>query len=828
MRKNLKLFSLILLLTMLFLPFKVNASTSGGIVKLDLPSVPAIGQRPTYMSDNQNISVVEHYWVNMSDNKIMRDTDKFEANKAYEYVVIYSKKKSFDEVWFLDSAASEYCLGFGSSNWDESKSYAEIGFYFGNLDDYHMDYQEVNQNIGLPEVGGKPVYDEGSEYYTVESEQWVNVTDNVNMSSTDTFEAGKYYEYIVEFVCFKDVSNFFANFETSGNFVGEQWRGDSAVKMKLAAAFYFGDSQELLVPNGAIRIEKTNPPVVGGQITLPTVTVLDDGIQSVEGFWTVEEPEEFVPVEPGTVVEVGKRYDYNLHIELKPGYKFQTETDEYGYEEAIFELTDLNKNDNFVEAYTYAYNNDYGWGSASAHYESTFQILPTGKTIGFRNPMDIIYPHYGTSLDVYPTNENNAEENLTWESSNTNVATVDEYGNVNPVASGTTNITVTNKLGDKAVHKITVGIPATAVNVPYDELHVKVGETVQLGGTVVPSNATEKEVDWYVNWDDNQEEGYNSNSVWIDENNVLNAREEGKVIIRVTGPALPWTYIRQVTVFVEAAPELTGISFKQPKLTMAVDTTKKLEVTLSPNGAYSEYLDWESSNTRVARVDYNGVVTAYNTGTAVITVETDNGKKATCTITVEENPDLSFKDVSKNAWYYDSVKEAYNRGIIAGYGPDKFGPNDKVTRGQLVTFLYRIEGEPTVSGASKFSDVKEGEYYTDPVKWASNNHIVNGYGNTGKFGPTNPIIRQDLAVILNNYAKYKGYPYEENFDLSGFADYNAVKGGYAEPALKWAVKNHVMSGAGLPNGKRAIQPLNHTTRAQAAAMIVNFLDTFDM
>ncbi len=203
-----------------------------------------------------------------------------------------------------------------------------------------------------------------------------------------------------------------------------------------------------------------------------------------------------------------------------------------------------------------------------------------------------------------------------------------------------------------------------------------------------------------------------------------------------------------------------------------------------------------------------------------------DSREFSVTITPDPNADLSFKDVPKSAWYYDSVKEAYNRGIIAGYGPDRFGPNDKVTRGQLVTFLYRIEGEPAVSGTSKFSDVKEGEYYTDPVKWASNNHIVNGYGNTGTFGPTKPIIRQDLAVILNNYAKFKGYPYEEEFDLSGFADYNAVKGGYAEPALKWAVKNHVMSGAGLPNGKRAIQPTNNTTRAQAAAMIVNFLDEF--
>ncbi len=188
---------------------------------------------------------------------------------------------------------------------------------------------------------------------------------------------------------------------------------------------------------------------------------------------------------------------------------------------------------------------------------------------------------------------------------------------------------------------------------------------------------------------------------------------------------------------------------------------------------------------------------------------------------------FGFTDVSKNAWYYDSVNEAYSRKLIAGYSSTKFAPSDKITRGQLVTILYRMEGEPSVVlYGNAFSDVKSNQYYYDAVKWAAAKDIVHGYGNTGKFGPGKPIIRQDLAVILHNYAKYKNYDYSSSTSLNSFADYNAVNGSYAEPALKWAVKLGVISGKTI-NGKKYLAPTSNTTRAETAAIIVNYMKVLE-
>ncbi len=186
---------------------------------------------------------------------------------------------------------------------------------------------------------------------------------------------------------------------------------------------------------------------------------------------------------------------------------------------------------------------------------------------------------------------------------------------------------------------------------------------------------------------------------------------------------------------------------------------------------------------------------------------------------------LPFKDVKTYEWFYEPIKEAYLGNIISGYSSTRFAPRDKVTRGQLVTILWRLEGQPIVNQNSKFSDVKSGEYYTNAVNWASANHIVNGYGTTGKFGPGNPIIRQDLAVILNNYARHKGLDSITGSKLNTFVDYNKIRGNYAEDALKWAVKYKVISGRKLTNGSKAIDPFNKTTRAEAAAMIINFKNT---
>ncbi|MBP3597795.1 MAG: S-layer homology domain-containing protein, partial [Clostridia bacterium] len=135
----------------------------------------------------------------------------------------------------------------------------------------------------------------------------------------------------------------------------------------------------------------------------------------------------------------------------------------------------------------------------------------------------------------------------------------------------------------------------------------------------------------------------------------------------------------------------------------------------------------------------------------------------------------------------------------------------------IVTILYRMENSPNNNGKSKFSDVPSTEWYSKAIKWAVDNHIVHGYGGTNKFGPNDNIIRQDLAGILRNYAKYKKKNTNIQSNISKFSDYKKVDS-YANSSMQWAVGTGVITG----NANGTLNPKGNATRAEAAAMIQKY------
>ena len=151
-----------------------------------------------------------------------------------------------------------------------------------------------------------------------------------------------------------------------------------------------------------------------------------------------------------------------------------------------------------------------------------------------------------------------------------------------------------------------------------------------------------------------------------------------------------------------------------------------------------------------------------------------------------------------------------------GYEDGHFGPNDNTTRGQIVTVLYRLEGETTI-GTSKFSDVGANQYYTKAVAWAATNGIVNGYTDT-KFAPDDNVTREQLAAILFRYAKFKGYDISAIGNIENFADSSNVSS-WAKDALVWNV------GVGLINGDNgALRPQGNATRAEIATLLMRFVE----
>lgn len=177
---------------------------------------------------------------------------------------------------------------------------------------------------------------------------------------------------------------------------------------------------------------------------------------------------------------------------------------------------------------------------------------------------------------------------------------------------------------------------------------------------------------------------------------------------------------------------------------------------------------------------------------------------------------LPFTDVKSTDWFYDAVSFTYNMGIMDGVETNKFSPSTTITRGMVVTMLWRMAGEPYASG-TYFDDVSYGRYYTTAVAWSARNNIIEGSG-ANTFGVDDPITREQLAVILYRYAKYMNYSTTTS-SLYGYDDANKVSS-WAKDAMGWAVRNGVIGGV----TNTTLCPNNTATRAEVAQMFMNFYD----
>ena len=194
-----------------------------------------------------------------------------------------------------------------------------------------------------------------------------------------------------------------------------------------------------------------------------------------------------------------------------------------------------------------------------------------------------------------------------------------------------------------------------------------------------------------------------------------------------------------------------------------------------------------------------------------ITPGVDNKKPAS-----KPEVKLPFTDVSTSDWFYDDVAFVYKNGLFSGTDSRSFSPNASMTRAMLVTVLYRLEGEPTVTGRSSFTDVRSGAYYEKSVIWAAANGIVTGTDSTS-FSPDAKVTREQLAAILYRYAQYRKLDTDASAKLNSFTDADSVSA-YASEALGWAVSEGLINGA---SGK--LMPKGDATRAQVAAILHRFV-----
>ena len=182
-----------------------------------------------------------------------------------------------------------------------------------------------------------------------------------------------------------------------------------------------------------------------------------------------------------------------------------------------------------------------------------------------------------------------------------------------------------------------------------------------------------------------------------------------------------------------------------------------------------------------------------------------------------EEPTWPFTDVTEgDDWFYDAVAYVYENGIMAGTSETTFEPGMLLDRAMAAQLFYNLEGKPAVTGDSTFTDVTSGHWAVGAITWAAQNDIVAGIGG-GLYDPDSNVTREQFAVMLYKYARFKGYDLTATGDLTQFPDAGSISS-WAETALSWA------NGQGLINGhdNGTIDPKGSTIRAQAASIMANF------
>ena len=187
----------------------------------------------------------------------------------------------------------------------------------------------------------------------------------------------------------------------------------------------------------------------------------------------------------------------------------------------------------------------------------------------------------------------------------------------------------------------------------------------------------------------------------------------------------------------------------------------------------------------------------------------------------DENPDIvvnPFTDVSEKDWFYNDAMFVYKNGLMLGTSKTLFSPHGTVTRGMMATILWRMEGSLAPKDENSFTDVEAGRWYADAITWTTENGIFAGYSKD-KFGPDDPITREQLTAIFYRYADYKGYKLTITGNLDKFEDADRITD-YAKMVMQWAVGNGLIKG----KSENLLDPQGTATRAEISAMLHRFIE----
>ena len=238
----------------------------------------------------------------------------------------------------------------------------------------------------------------------------------------------------------------------------------------------------------------------------------------------------------------------------------------------------------------------------------------------------------------------------------------------------------------------------------------------------------------------------------------------------------------------------------------------------------------EANNTRISLTKYvptrqghtfNGWYSDHSLTNQVSEVSLTKNMTVYAGWRANENPDIvvnPFTDVSEKDWFYNDAMFVYKNGLMLGTSKSLFSPHGTVTRGMMATILWRMEGSLAPKGENSFTHVEAGRWYADAITWTAENGIFAGYSKD-KFGPDDPITREQLTAIFYRYADYKGYKLTVTENLDKFEDADKITD-YAKMVMQWAVGNGLIKG----KSENLLDPQGTATRAEISAMLHRFIE----
>lgn len=470
-------------------------------------------------------------------------------------------------------------------------------------------------------------------------------------------------------------------------------------------------------------------------------------------------------------------------------------------------------------------------GTKTATCTVTVTVPVTGVTLS-QTQASLYYNRTPNTLTLTATvaPDNATNKDVIWTSSDSAVATVDQNGVVTAVDRGTATITITTADGNyTATCTVTVsryssggGSSSSSTSLSdraIDDIQdARPGDTVEI--TLRPGRTTlEREVfEELAGQDITLEIDAGDGVLWTV--NGLDIPEDTRLHdldldVDLGDSGIPATVLNAVT------GEIGTV-----QLSLAHDGEFGFTMTLSAplgrdNADYWANLYWFNEGTE--ELEFQQAARIAKDGTAEFALDHASDYAIVIDDRSHEPVDLPFNDVPEGYWAYDAIQYVYGEGLMAGTSGSTFSPEGATTRGQIVTILWRLSGSPVVNYLMDFDDVDPAAYYAEAIRWATSEGIAGGYGG-GVFGPNDPITREQLAVMLYQYAWNMGYDLSigEDTNILSYADAFDVSE-YAVSALQWACGAGIISGTG--DGS-TLSPGGSATRSQVAMILMRFCQEF--